>query len=78
MGSLEKVDSSVHASKKRRAQNFMKLRRVMRRMVSLSRVARRQGNPDFNIGGLVFEVSKKKELDTHTIIPSAWIEIVIS
>ena len=43
----------------------------------LSRAARRQGNFDFNIGGLVFEITEKKDLEKDNI-PTAWIEVVIS
>lgn len=49
----------------------------MRRLCCLARAARKQGNSDFNIGGLVFEVSEQKDIDAQAI-PGAWIEIVIS
>ena len=71
------VDQIEDMAKHRRMENFKKLRRAMRRLCCLARAARKQGNPDFNIGGLVFEVSEQKDIDAQAI-PGAWIEIVIS
>ena len=37
-----------------------KFKRAIRRLVLLSRAARKQGNDNFNIGGLVFEITREK------------------
>ena len=56
-----------------------KFRRAIRRLVLLSRAARKKGNENFNIGGLVFEITKDKPDNAEAEeLPSAWIEIVIS
>ena len=56
-----------------------KVKRAIRRLVLLSRAARKQGNENFNIGGLVFEITKEKPNNsTNEELPTAWIEIVIS
>ena len=56
-----------------------KFKRAIRRLVLLSRAARKQGNENFNIGGLVFEITKEKPNNAENEeLPTAWIEIVIS
>ena len=47
-------------------------------MVLLSRAAKKRGNENFNIGGLVFEITKEKTSTAEKAeVPTAWIEIVI-
>ena len=56
-----------------------KFKRAIRRLVLLSRAARKQGNDNFNIGGLVFEITREKPTSADDEEePRAWIEIVIS
>ena len=57
-----------------------KFKRAIRRLVLLSRAAKKIGNENFNIGGLVFEITKEKksDQDKDEELPTAWIEIVIS
>lgn len=38
-----------------------KFRRAIRRLVLLSRAAKKRGNPDFNIGGLIYEVTENAD-----------------
>lgn len=51
----------------------------MRRMVLLARASRESGNPKFNTGMLIAEVSAKKDLEqaSHPMTIS-WIELIIS
>lgn len=44
----------------------------------LSRAAKKKGNMDFNIGGLIYEVTEKEDKYETDQIPQAWLEIVIS
>ena len=52
-----------------------KFQRAIRRLVLLSRAAKKKGTNDANIGGLVFELSDQKLDENKT---AAWIEIVIN
>lgn len=55
-----------------------KFKRAIRRLVLLSRAAKKRGNENFNIGGLVFEITKEKTSTAEKAeVPTAWIEIVI-
>lgn len=54
-----------------------KFRRAIRRLLCLSRASVKQGNMNFNIGGLVFEITENKEDDSEKA-PTAWIEVVIN
>ena len=55
-----------------------KFKRAIKRLLQLSRAARKQGNFDFNIGSLVFEVAQETQFEESTKTPTAWIEVVIN
>ena len=72
-----KVELDEETSRKQAISR--KFKRAIRRLVLLSRAAKKIGNENFNIGGLVFEITKEKQSNMEKAeIPTAWIEIVIS
>ena len=75
--SLDPVDAVVSESQQKTAIK-KKFKRAIRRLVLLSRAAKKQGIDNFNIGGLVFEVTTQKDNQDKNELPTAWIEIVIS
>ena len=52
-----------------------KFQRAIRRLVLLTRAAKKQGKKDYNIGALVYELSENNNYEKQT---TDWIEIVIS
>ena len=52
-----------------------KFQRAIRRLVLLTRAAKKQGKKDYNIGALVYELSENNNYEKQS---TDWIEIVIS
>ena len=72
----EQVENADELKKKNPSlYRLKKFQRAIRRLVLLSRVAKKQGNSDYNIGGLVFELAEQK-YDKDS--PASWIEVVIN
>ena len=68
-------DTEMLAVKDPKLYRLKKFQRAIRRLVLLTRAAKKQGKKDYNIGALVYELSENNNYEKQS---TDWIEIVIS